>query len=488
MTTREKLAHVLRRIGLGASRTELDALEPLGFDAAITRLLNPEGVAENFDVSPWEICHEANSTEIYIEPPRFALWWSLRLLMSQRPVEQRMTLFWHNHFAVGADKVELGPMMLDYIEVLRTNALGKFPDLLKAVSRTPAMLRYLDGDTSVRQHPNENFGRELLELFTVGPGHYTEGDIKEAARAFTGWGNRYVIFESGGEKVQERIRACVAEDVPMVAFSMSPDLHDDGVKKVMGEEGRFAGDDLLERLARRPETAQFICAKLWRFFGSPTESKSVQDRMVAAWNRSGGEIRAVLKAMIDSPEFWSDSSVRKIVKSPAEFVIPISRQFNLNPFLLAARTPKPTKTTPLAKTLRDSSGLIFGVMYKQGMMLLYPPNVGGWTWGDAWITQNNMLARIDFANLIFGVGQADQPLAAYMALQISQRQPADEAAAIGILLDTFDASLPAEKRTILVEAFKKVGGLASLKTPAEASKSLSAVCRLLFGSPEFQFC
>lgn len=488
MTTRQKIAHVLRRLGLGASRAELDFLEPLGLDGALKVLFADDKIDEGFDVSPWELCHEEGKTEVYTEPPRFAQWWSLRLLMSRRPLEQRLTFFWHNHFAVGGDKVEFGPMLLDYLEILRVKGGGKFVDLLKGVSKSPAMLRYLDGDTSVRQQPNENFARELLELFTVGPGHYTEADIKEAARAFTGWGNRYLIFESGGEKVQERIRESIRKDIPMVAFASSPELHDAGTKRVMGEEGAFDGDLLLERIAARTETARFICAKLWRFFGSPKPSPSTIDRMVAKWTATGGDIRATLREMVDAPEFWSDEAVRKQIKTPFDFVVSIARQFNVTPFLVAARATPHTKTTPLTKPLRDSSGLIFGTLYKQGMTLLYPPNVGGWPQGEAWITPNNMIARMDLANLIFGVGQPEQPLAVYMAAQIGQAHATTDAAAVDFLLSTFDAEVPTAKRELLVQAFSKAGGVPSLGSPAGASKSLSAVARLLFGAPEFQFC
>jgi uncharacterized protein (DUF1800 family) len=486
MNTREKIGHVLRRIGLGASRAELDSLEPLGFEKALDLILHPDLTDEGFDVEVWEFCHEANNKETYVDGPRFAMWWSLRLLITQRPFEQRMALFWHNHFAVGIDKVELGPMLGDYLEVLRTSGLGKFKDLLTQVAKTPAMLRYLDGDTSVRRHPNENFARELFELFTVGPGHYTEQDIREGARAFTGWGSRYLIFEGGGEHVQDRIKSSVANEDPMVTFSFSPTLHD--AKTVFGTTKNFDGDELLAMVADRPETAQFICRKLWRYLGSPKENSEVLKAMTSVWSQTGGDIRSVVMTMVNHPAFWQDDTVRSVVKSPLEFVIPIARQLNVRPILVAAHTPKPGRTTPIAKTLKDSAGLIFGMMAKQGLMLFYPPNVGGWPYGEAWVTQNNMVERVGFGNLIFGVGQPDQPLAGYIAYQIHQRNPQTDAEAVGYFLDIFDAPVPIEKRSLLTQAFTKEGGLASFKTPKEASASLGAVARLYFGSPEFQFC
>ncbi len=488
MTDREKIAHLLRRFGFGANKWELDAYSALGVDGAIAKLIEYEKTDEGFSISPWEVCYEEGKDEVYVDPYRFSGWWGVRMLMSQRPLEQKLTLFWHDHFAVGADKVEFGPMMLSYIETIRKDASGDFAVLLKAVSKEPAMLRYLDADSSFKDHPNENFARELLELFTVGIGNFTEKDMHEASRAFTGWGNRYVIYESGGEKVQERIKDCIKRDIPMVAFAISPELHDDGPKTVLGTTERYDGDMLLDALAKRSETARLITGKLWDFFAYSNAPPTVRDRLAETFAKSNGNTREVLREMVKCPEFWSEECVLKQVKSPADFIVGATRAMNLIAILQGMHTKTATNTTPLAKPLRDSGGLIIGSMFKQGMLLLFPPNVGGWEWGTAWISSTNMVERMHYADTIMGIGQADHPLAAYLGQLVVAQKPQSDSEAVGILLSIFDGVIGATKKDILTQAFTKGGGVASLSAGPAAATSLSAVLRLLFGSPEFQFC
>ena len=478
----------MRRFGLGANETDLNHLEPLGPDGVLDLLLNYEKIDEGFPVSPWELCHEPDKTDVYVDGYRFASWWALRLLMTQRPVEQKLTLFWHNHFAVSGEKVEFGPMLLTYLETLRANAMGDFPKLLRAVSRDPAMLHYLDGDVSVRNHPNENFSRELFELFTLGKGNYTEEDIQEAARAFTGWGNRYLLYEDSSEDFQAKLKSCISRGVPMVTSSFSPELFDDTPKKVFGREADFNAEMLIETVAMKPQTAYFITQKLWRFYAGTEISGTLANKLATVFLKTNGNTRSVLREIAKSDEFWSDQCVRRLVKSPLDFVVGILRQFQLYPVLLAMHGKDATQDTPLSKPLRDSAGLVLITMQKQGMTLLYPPNVGGWNWGMSWITPNNLTERVQFADTIFGVGQPDQPLAAYLGKQILDTNPLTSYNTIVKFLSIFDASLPPEKEFLLIKAFEKEGGLPSLKTPAGASRSLGAVARLLFGSPEFQFC
>jgi hypothetical protein len=176
------------------------------------------------------------------------------------------------------------------------------------------------------------------------------------------------------------------------------------------------------------------------------------------------------------------------VKSPAEFVVPIVRQLNVSAFLLAAHAGNTVRTKPLAKPLRDTAGLVVGTMFQQGMLLLFPPDVGGWEWGNAWITPGNMLQRTNLANLVCGVDQPDKGLVTYIATLVTAPKPADSAAAVEVLCNMFDAGLPSDKKKLLVQAFDKEGGLEALKKPEGASKSLAAVLRLMWGSPEFQLC
>jgi len=202
-------------------------------------------------------------------------------------------------------------------------------------------------------------------------------------------------------------------------------------------------------------------------------------------------MKAMLQAIASTDEFWSEQCVRKQVKSPVDFNVCILRQFGLNSILLASRAPNATTSTPLPKTLRDSAGLTFGTLYTQGMTLLFPPDVSGWKWGKAWITQNNMIARIQFADMIFGASAFDdggRALASFLGKQISNSNPITSYNAVIKFMTIFDADLPADKIYLLVQAFDKAGGVSSLNSPKTAATSLSAVGRLLFGAPEFQLC
>ncbi len=485
MTDREKIAHLLRRFGFGGSKWELDQYAALGLPGAIDRLIDYDKVEEGFPVSPWSFCFEEGKTEVYLDPFRIGAWWALRMLMSQRPLEQKLTLFWHNHFAVGGDKVEFGPAMLAYVETLRKNATGDFLPLLRAVSSEPAMLKYLDGDTNQLGHPNENFAREVMELFTLGQGHYTETDVKEAARAFTGWGIRYLLFEQGGDKVQETAKASIASGTPMIAFCITPSLHDEGTKTVLGETGAFNGNQILEQLAARPETARRITSKMWKFFVSEDAPSKVVDRLAAKFTETHGNTRAVLREMVACEEFWQ---TRTIVKSPIDFVVGTLRSLNVHEILTTLFGKPATPNGPATKPMRDVAGLLAGTLYAQGMMPLYPPNVSGWDGGTAWITAANMLQRAKFADTIMGVGQADQGIAAYLGQQVMAAKPADSDAAVRAVLGVFDADLPDAKVKLLANTFEKHGGIASLATGKSASVSLSAVLRPLFGTPEYQHC
>ena len=217
MNEREKISHLLRRFGLGAGKYEVDQYAPLGVEGTIDRLINYEKVDEKFTVNPYEMTGYGEEGLLMLDPPRFAAWWSLRLLLTQRPLQERLTLFWHNHFAVSGDKVFYGPSILEYQQVLRRNASGNFRTLLHEVAKTPAMVFYLDTQMSVKGKPNENFAREVMELFTLGAGHYTEKDIQEAARAFTGWGIHYVDF-GGQTPFEQIIDRCAREEKMALNF------------------------------------------------------------------------------------------------------------------------------------------------------------------------------------------------------------------------------------------------------------------------------
>lgn len=488
MTDRGKISHLLRRFGMGAGTIELAKYEPLGVEGTLDRLFNFDQVDEAFPIGPWEIAFEKDKTEVYVDPYRFAAWWSLRMLMSERPLEQKLCVFWHSHLVAGADKIEFGPSMVEYLETLRVLGGSDFSTLLTAVSQTPAMIKYLDGDANLRGMPNENFGREVMELFTLGIGNYAETDVKEAARAFTGFGLRYPLYEAGADAVQERLRDGLVKGYPMVVTTYSPALHDNGPKTILGETKNYGCDDALAMLAGHTETARHVGKKLFEFFAYREPSEPIVDKVAATFAACGGNIRKVLRSIAEMDEFWSDACVRQQVKSPVDFCVVLARQMNIKAYLLSLHKPT-SPTTPLHDGIRGVGGLLMGLMSQQGMMLFYPPNVKGWDWGEAWITSNNMAERMKLGNTLFSVGNPDKGLPNYVATLVKAKNPADDAQALEAWLDLFDADVfGVDKKKLLLEVFSKAGGLASLATPDGAGNAQAAVARLVFGAPEFQMC
>ncbi|CAM9558977.1 unnamed protein product [Phaeothamnion confervicola] len=290
-------------------------------------------------------------------------WWVTEMLATRSPLTERMTLFWHNHFTSSLQKVKSATLLYRQNVLLRRHALGNFTQLLHAVSKDPAMLVYLDSASSRRGQPNENFAREVMELFTLGEGSYAEQDIREAARAFTGWS----IDPETGE------------------YLWRPFAHDQGTKTVLGRSGNLDGDDVLDLLLAQPKTAEFVVAKLWREFVSPEPDAHEVARIGRLFRASGYDIRTALHALLVSDAFYADENRGALVKSPVDFVIGTMRQFDVG-------YSDPLPLTFLLRTL--------------GQDLFSPPNVKGWPGGDAWINSTTLLARRQFVERLFRVDES----------------------------------------------------------------------------------
>lgn len=280
-------------------------------------------------------------------------WWLREMVATPSPLTERMTLFWHNHFVSAQPKVRWAQPMYRQNALLREHALGNFGALLHAVAKDPAMLVYLDSATSRRGAPNENFAREVMELFTLGEGRYSERDVKEAARAFTGWS---VDPETG-------------------AFVFRRGWHDDGEKTVLGRTGRFDGDDVLDILLAQPATARFVVGKLWREFVSAQPDPARQEAIAERFRASGYEIRVALRGLLMQPEVVAPGGDHALVKSPVELVVGLVRQSG-------AELAQPV-----------GAALAVAAM---GQNLFAPPNVRGWPGGEAWINTHTLLARKRF--------------------------------------------------------------------------------------------
>lgn len=289
-------------------------------------------------------------------------WWMREMIESPVPLQERMTLFWHNHFASSQQKVVRSQPMWQQQQLFRTQALGNFKTLLHAVAKDPAMLVYLDGANSHKQAPNENFAREVMELFTLGEssqgGSYTEQDIKEAARAFTGWS-----IERGD-----------------FAFRFRPAFHDDGSKTVLGRSGNFDGDGVLDVLLEQPAASRFIVGKLWREFVSPTPDVREVDRIARRFWQSDYDIGAALRELLLCDAFWRESNRGTLIKSPIDLVVGTLRQFGFS------------YTDTLPFVLKSA---------QLGQNLLAPPNVKGWPGYTDWINASSLLERKRFIEQLF---------------------------------------------------------------------------------------
>lgn len=285
-------------------------------------------------------------------------WWLGEMLVTPSPLTERMTLFWHRHFTSGQDKVPYARTMAVQHHLLRGEALGNFGTMLHAVAKDPAMLQYLDGASNRKGRPNENFAREVMELFTLGEGHYTQHDVTEAARALTGWGL----------------------DPDTIETVWHPNLHDDGVKTVLGVTGPLDTDRVLDVLLAQPETAGFVAAKLWREFVSDTPDADELDGIAARFRDSGYEIRVLLVALFSCEAFWSDRVRGLHVKSPVEFVVGNLRLFEID-------YGDAAQFVPAVRGLGEN--------------LFAPPNVKGWPGGTLWINSATLLARKQFIERMF---------------------------------------------------------------------------------------
>jgi uncharacterized protein (DUF1800 family) len=279
--------------------------------------------------------------------------WMHWMLVTEDPLVERMTLFWHNHFTSQLRTVNSPQLMWRQHELLRRHALGNYADLLRAIVTDPAMLVYLDGQRNLKDRPNENFARELLELFTLGEGHYTEADVKAAARALSGW----KIHSTSG------------------TARFNPRRHDDGVKTFLGRTGPWGTDDIVAILLDQPRAADWVVEKLWIELISPQPNPTEVSRLAAVFRDNGYAIRPLLRALLTSDAFWADAHRGILIKSPIEIVVGTVRRFDLP-------DPNPRRLVALGTQM--------------GQTLFEPPDVKGWPGQSAWIDTDRLLARERF--------------------------------------------------------------------------------------------
>ena len=287
-----------------------------------------------------------------LETNRVAYWWANRMVASPRPLEEKMALFWHGHFASNEAKVRDYRKLLGQLELFQEQGTGNFRDLTVAVAQDPAMLSFLDAGVNVKGASNENFAREIMELFTMGVGHYTEKDIREAARAFTGW--NYVDTK----------------------FVVNKDQHDDGEKTFLGKTGRFDGVQVINIIMEQPVTADYIAGKIYRFFVRQQLSSELQKQLGQVLRDNNYELKPLLERIFLSRDFYCPASVGTQIKSPVELAISTYRKLG-------------QKSVPGVPDFNLATGAL-------GQQLFSPPTVAGWAGGQSWITPGLLLERANF--------------------------------------------------------------------------------------------
>ncbi len=368
-----QMAHLMRRAGFGATREELEQYVAKGYDATVEELINPPDDMPAGDMIGL-LRYMPNCLLPGGVPQPGQYNWMYNMITTKRPLEEKVALFWHQVFATGNSKVDNCDQMLEQLVMFRKFGMGNYREMLLELSKNPAMLYWLDNNENHRDAVNENWGRELLELFSMGVSNYTEVDVREASRAFTGW--------------------TIAPKLPRQPFGRFPwafeylgEDHDDGEKTVLGHTGNLNGEDIIDIIVKEPATARFICRHLYSFFVADevqVPAWTIQDArdedalemMINAFEESGYEIKAVLRTMFNS-DFFKNARYSKI-KSPAEVVASTLKMVG------SYQRPEPTipDIGPEATYM--------------GQSLLDPPSVEGWYTGQEWINSGSLLARINF--------------------------------------------------------------------------------------------
>jgi uncharacterized protein (DUF1800 family) len=508
-------SHLLSRTSFGGTREQAELLAAKSLPDVVAALIEGAKEAPAPKKPAWVKDPWVNTERVYPETTpaermenhrkagqrqnternELRCWWLDHMIRTRAPLREVMTLFWHGHFTTEAKRMFVAQPLYTQNVALRTHALGKFRDLLEAVTLDAAMLMYLNMEDSDARKPNENFARELLELFTVGIGNYSEKDIKEVARALTGW---TLDAPEGTKKrptVADAPRAfCRDGLVP----TFLKERHDAGEKTVLGKTGRFEVKDVLDIVAAHPATAKFVSGKLIAYFGASDPKNELRDRMAEAFTRSKGDIADVVTMLFSAPEFFSKESRGTLIKSPVHLLVGTCRLLNLD----VAATPSLAQVTAA-----------------MGQELFNPPNVKGWPGGRDWISSGTLAVRYHLPEALFdGKEPAGfEPIATDRNFAL----PADEKARRDLIAriqefdkkrreerkkdgfkvafypaKVFDGKVP-EKAEVLVDALLArllvVGprsdtrsALLDAVNPAAPAERVKLACRLILMTPEYQ--
>lgn len=378
--SQEETRHLLTRTGFGASHEDINNYSRLNYEQAVYQLLdqvNPNPMIKPpawlFEPLSFDRKRMKNASEEEKKAFRRARkmkefelkgWWVTEMANTESPLTEKMVLFWHNHFTSSLKKVKQPVLLYRQNELFRKHAMGNFKALAEDISKDPAMLGYLDNFKSSKQSPNENFARELLELFTLGEGNYTEQDIKEAARAFTGWS----IDRKTGE------------------FMFRKRMHDTGEKVFLGKRGKLDGNDIIEIIFEQPEVATLLVTKLWKEFVSETPNKAEIDRLAKTFRANNYEMKPLMHELLMSNSFRDPDNYARLIKSPLDYIVGTLRILDI--------------------PVKDGRAAAFASAHL-GQNVFDPPNVKGWLGGVEWITSSSLLTRQQLLERMFRGSSAE---------------------------------------------------------------------------------
>jgi uncharacterized protein (DUF1800 family) len=451
------MAHLLRRAGFGATRDQIDQYVAKGYEETVEDLLNPVAARpEDQDLMDRYFIASVEARTVSHADPQ----WSWRLATTEKPLEEKIALFWHSLLAVGGIKLDHGLEMLTEIDLFRRLGLGSFRTLLFEISRNPGMMYWLDNQNSHKGAPNENYGRELLELFSMGiddlgEGSYSEDDVKAAARAFTGWASKPTPppFFLG--------------PFPM-EFRFDATDHDNDKKLFLGETGNFDGGDIIDIIVTKRATARFVALRLYLFFVSDEPNDVEIERLTDIFQETDGDIRAILRSLFNSDHFKSENVRFRKVKSPAELVFGAAR--------LTDRFDIPDM---------DSSTLANQAMF-MGQHLLNPPGVEGWHEGEEWVDSGSLIERINFA--ASELGRPDSTgIHRMIALVENAGDGVGPEEFVEVCLDAMGSiDLGSGSKAVLVEHAAQNGP----GTPGalDGAERIVEMFQLIVSTPDYQYC
>jgi len=459
MSNIKNIRHLYARAGFGLRFADLRQIADLPVNKAVDMLFAASEQVDEAGIIAGNISYKEflnkneGTKKMFLQEQRqqekaLNIDWVNKMSTNNAQLREKMTLFWHNHFACRTQNAWYAQQLNN---IQKQNALGNFKELLLQVSKSPAMLQFLNNQQNQKNHPNENFARELMELFTIGRGNYTEQDVKESARAFTGWG-----FNKEG------------------TFVARPNLHDTGQKTFLSNTGNFAGEDIINMLLQKKETATFICNKLYKYFVNETPDAQHVNAMADVFYKNNYDISPLLKFLFTADWFYAEKNMGNLIKSPVEFIVGMNRQFYIT-------YQNPDVVLQFERAL--------------GQVLFYPPNVAGWPGGKNWIDSSSLMYRIKIPSTVLNggvidfTGKVDPEDEAFLATVRNQRQAVNTKVQAEVDWQTFFNSLPVHVTKAAIAQVILAPPLSTRITDIiNKTTDTKALLIELVSTPEYQLC